>query len=43
MGVNEMLVQVTGDVFPNGMNGRGSSQLAPGAPVCFELDRSVAF
>ena len=43
MGVDEMLVQVTGDVLPNGMSGRGFSQLAPGAPLYFELDRIRAF
>jgi hypothetical protein len=43
MGIDEMIVTITGDVLPNGMNGRGSSQQAPGAPLYFELDRIRTF
>jgi hypothetical protein len=39
MGVDDMIVTITGDVLPNGMSGRGSSEQAPGAPLYFELDR----
>jgi hypothetical protein len=43
MGLDDMIVTITGDVLPNGMSGRGSSEQAPGAPLYFELVRIRTF